>query len=165
MGSEMCIRDRARVEGTAVFLFRDLGKAPPALVNNLQHNKVLHRDTLIVCVRTDEAPQVDPAERAEVTDVAELEPGVRQVLLRFGFMEEPDVPRALQALSDGGRPFDVDNATYFLGRESVHSGDVEGMHPVLEHLFGLLNRGSDSAARFFNLPSERVFEVGTRVEI
>ncbi len=154
--------DLARVDGTAVFLFRDLGKAPPALVNNLRHNRVLHRTTLIVCVQTAEVPRVAPAERAQTT---EIEPGVHQVLLRFGFMEEPDVPAALHLLSAGGLTFVPDEATYFLGRESVHSGKVEGMHPVLEHLFGILNRGSDSAARFFNLPTERVFEVGTRVEI
>jgi KUP system potassium uptake protein len=152
----------ARVDGTAVFLFRDLGKAPPALVNNLRHNKVLHKNTLIVCVQTAGTPRVDPQDRAEVK---ELEPGVRQVLLRFGFMEEPDVPDALEALVGPGLSFAPDEATYFLGRESVLSGKVEGMHPVLENLFGILNRGADSAARFFNLPPERVFEVGTRVEI
>ena len=152
----------ARVEGTAVFLFRDLGKAPPALVNNIRHNKVLHEHTLIVCVKTLDAPWVPPAERAEVT---EIEGGVHQVLLRFGFMEEPDVPVALQELAATGLPFDPEQATYFVGRESVLSGDEEGMHPALEHLFGILNRGADSAARFFNLPTERVFEVGTRVEI
>ena len=154
--------DLARVEGTAVFLFRDLGKAPPALVNNLRHNKVLHQRTLIVCVRTADAPRIDPAQRAEVTDIR---PGVHQVLLRFGFMEEPTVPAALARLTLDGEPFDVEEATYFLGRETVLSGKVEGMHPALEHLFGLLNRGADSAARFFNLPAERVMEVGTRVEI
>ena len=152
----------ARVDGTAVFLFRDLGKAPPALVNNLRHNKVLHDKTLIVCVRTLDTPRVKPAERAEVT---EIQPGLWQVLLQFGFMEDPDVPKALGKLAEEGQPFDPEEATYFLARETVLSGKVEGMHPALEHLFGLLNRGADSAARFFNLPPDRVMEVGTRVEI
>ena len=152
----------ARVEGTAVFLFRDLGKAPPALVNNIEHNKVLHDNTLIVCVRTTDAPRVEPSERAEVTEV---EPGVHQVLLRFGFTEEPDVPKALSELDGQAFTFSPDEATYFIGRESVLSGKVEGMHPAFEHLFGLLNRSADSAARFFNLPAEQVFEVGVRVEI
>ncbi len=151
-----------RVGGTAVFLFRDLGKAPPALVNNLRHNKVLHENTFIVCVHALDAPRVDPGERLEVT---EIQPGVRQVLLRFGFMEDPDVPRALADLAGKGHPFDPEQATYFLARETVLSGKVEGMHPALEHLFGLLNRGADSAARFFNLPPDQVMEVGTRVEI
>ena len=151
-----------RVDGTGVFLFKDLGKAPPALVNNLEHNKVLHRTTLIVAIATVEEPRVDPAERAEVTKV---EPGVHQVLLRYGFMEEPDVPAALSAISLRGYQFDPDDVTYFIGRESIISGKAPGMHPAFEHLFVWLNRGADSAVRFFNLPPERVFEVGSRVEI
>ncbi len=151
-----------RVPGTGVFLFKDLGKAPPALVNNLEHNKVLHQTTLIVSVATVEEPRVDPEFRAEITKV---EPGVFQVLLRYGFMEEPDVPGALSQLKMRGLVFDPDDVTYFIGRESIISGKAPGMHPAFEHLFVWLNRGADSAVRFFNLPPERVFEVGSRVEI
>ncbi len=152
-----------RVPGTAVFLFKDAGKAPPALVNNLRHNKVLHRNTLLVSVVTDEVPRVlDEADRYEVT---RIEPGVHQVVLRFGFMEEPDVPAALSNLKHRGVHFDPDEATYFIGRENVLAGKAPGMHPLLERLFVLLNRGADSASRFFNLPVDRVFEVGSHVEI
>ena len=151
-----------RVPGTGVFLFKDLGKAPPALVNNLEHNKVLHRTTLIVSIETSEEPRVPVEERAQVTKV---EPGVFQVLLSYGFMEEPDVPAALAGLEMRGLTFDPDDVTYFIGRESIVSGKAPGMHPALEHLFVWLNRGADSAVRFFNLPPERVFEVGSRVEI
>ena len=154
--------DIKRVAGTAVFMFKDLGKAPPALVNNLRHNKVLHRTTLLVSVDTDEAPRVDADERCVVTKV---EPGVYQVLLTFGFMEEPDVPAALTQIKMRGIEFDPDHATYFIGRESIVAGKAPGMHPAFEHLFVLLNRGADSASRFFNLPAERVFEVGSQVEI
>ena len=154
--------DIKRVAGTAVFMFKDLGKAPPALVNNLRHNKVLHRTTLLVSVDTDEAPRVDADERCVVTKV---EPGVYQVLLTFGFMEEPDVPAALTQIKMRGIEFDPDHATYFTGRESIVAGKAPGMHPAFEHLFVLLNRGADSASRFFNLPAERVFEVGSQVEI
>ena len=151
-----------RVPGSGVFLFKDIGKAPPALLNNLRHNKVLHRTTLIVSVETAAGPRVDEAERAVVTKV---EPGVFQVMLSYGFMEEPDVPAALSALDVRGLDFDPDDATYFIGRESVVSGKAPGMSPALEHLFVWLNRGADSAVRFFNLPAEQVFEVGSRVEI
>ncbi len=151
-----------RVPGTGVFLFKDLGKAPPALVNNLAHNKVLHRTTLIVAIDTTEEPRVPAEERAEVSKV---EPGVFQVLLRFGFMEEPDVPAALAEIQIRGFEFNPDDVTYFIGRESIVSGKAPGMHPVFEHLFVWLNRGADSAVRFFNLPPEQVFEVGSRVEI
>jgi KUP system potassium uptake protein len=154
--------DIKRVSGTGVFLFKDLGQAPPALVNNLRHNKVLHRTTLIVSVDTGDTPRVDPTERAVVTKV---EPGVFQVLLSYGFMEDPDVPQALGELTVRGLTFDPDDVTYFIGRESVVAGKAPGMHPAFEHLFVWLNRGADSAVRFFNLPDEQVFEVGSRVEI
>jgi len=154
--------DIKRVAGTAVFMFKDLGKAPPALVNNLRHNKVLHKNTLIVSVDTDEAPRVDADERHQITKV---EPGVFQVLLTFGFMEEPDVPLALSQIDHREIHFDKEHATYFIGRESIVAGKAPGMHPALEHLFVLLNRGADSASRFFNLPADKVFEVGSQVEI
>ena len=154
--------DIKKVNGTGVFLFKDLGMAPPALINNLHHNKVLHKTTLIVSVETADEPRIDPADRAEVTKV---EPGVFQVLLTFGFMEDPDVPAALTALDVRGLTFDPHDVTYFIGRESVVAGKAPGMNPALEHLFVWLNRGADSAVRFFKLPDEQVFEVGSRVEI
>ena len=154
--------DIKRVPGTAVFMFKDLGKAPPALVNNLRHNKVLHRTTLIVSIDTMEVPRVSRAERAETSKV---EPGVYQVLLRFGFMEEPDVPAALAAIRIRGLEFDPHDVTYFIGRESIVAGKAPGMNVLAEHLFVILNRGADSASRFFNLPPDRVFEVGSQVEI
>ncbi|MFP5327580.1 MAG: potassium transporter Kup [Acidimicrobiia bacterium] len=151
-----------RVEGTAVFLFKDLGMAPPALISNIRHNKVVHENTLVVSVETADEPRVSQEERCEVETVAH---GVHQVLLRFGFMEEPNVPDALASCSGQAFRFRPDEATYFIGRESVVAGKAPGMHPLLERLFVLLNRGADSAARFFGLPPERVFEVGTRVEL
>ena len=154
--------DAVRVPGTAVFLFKDLGKAPPALVNNLRHNKVLHENTLVVSIVTVEMPRVPLDDRAEIMGIEE---GVRQVLLRFGFMEEPDVPAALAAAHVPGIDLESDDITYFVGRETVSSTSVPGMHPALEQLYVLLHRGADSASRFFNLPADRVFEVGARVEI
>jgi KUP system potassium uptake protein len=151
-----------RVDGTAVFMFKDLGKAPPALVNNLRHNKVLHKTTLIVSVETDDQPRVEAGDRCSITKV---EPGVYQVLLNFGFMDEPDVPAALAQIQVRGLEFHPEQATYFIGRESIVAGKAPGMHPAAEHLFVWLNRGADSASRFFNLPADRVFEVGSQVEI
>ena len=151
-----------RVEGTAVFLFKDLGMAPPALITNMQHNRVVHENTLVVSVETADTPRVEPADRCRSESVAH---GVHQVLLRFGFMEEPNVPVALAAASGRGFRFRPEEATYFIGRESVVAGKAPGMHPLLERLFVLLNRGADSASRFFGLPPDRVFEVGSRVEL
>ena len=150
-----------RVPGSAVFMFKDLGKAPPALVNNLRHNKVLHRTTLIVSVDTAEVPRLDGPRHV----VTKVEPGVYQVLLRYGFMEEPDVVAALGDIHIRGLDFDVSTATFFIGHESIIAGKAPGMHPAREHLFVLLNRGADSASRFFKLPNDRIFEVGSQVEI
>jgi KUP system potassium uptake protein len=131
-------------------------------VNNLRHNKVLHQTTLIVSVETSDEPRVEPSERCELVKVA---PGVFQVQLTYCFMEDPDVPAALAAIEQRGLEFDPDDVTYFLGHESIVAGKAPGMNPLAEHLFVLLNRGADSASRFFNLPPEKVFEVGSHVEI
>ena len=151
-----------RVDGTAVFLFKEAGLAPPALVSNLEHNHVLHRTTAVVAVTTETRPRVRSEERVHVETVA---PGVIAVRLAFGFMEQPDVPAALRAVEVDGEPIDVDGASYFLGHESVVVSSRPGMHPLRERLFVLLHRGADSAARFFRLPPDRVYEVGARVEI
>jgi KUP system potassium uptake protein len=150
------------VPGTAVFLFKDPGMAPPALLNNLRHNKVLHRTTVVVAVATDDVPRVQPERRAEIERLAN---GIFAVTLHFGFMEEPDVPAALAALHGDGLEIDPESTSYFVGRESVLPSDIEGMPLPLERLYALLHRGADSAARFFGLPPDRIFEVGAHVEI
>jgi KUP system potassium uptake protein len=80
-------------------------------------------------------------------------------------MDDPNVPAALQQLDHRGIEYDPEDVTYFIGHESIVAGKAPGMNPLAEHLFVLLNRGADSAVRFFNLPTDRVFEVGSRVEI
>jgi KUP system potassium uptake protein len=153
----------ARVPGTAVYLFKDAGAAPPALVANLEHNKVLHETTLLLSVSVAEVPRVDPENRVTYTAIG---PGIHQLELLFGFMDEPDVPDALATMDViPDFQFDLSTTTFFLGREAVGAGKVPGMHPWREELFVLLNRGAASASRFFNLPPDRVFEVGTQVEI
>ncbi len=155
-------QDVAVVPGTAVFLFRDAGQAPPAMINNLDHNHVRHESTVLLAIDVTDAPFVEAAEQATVEAVG---PGLHQVVLHFGYLDELDVPARLAELEIDGAPVDVSDATYFVGRESVVQSDLEGMHPALEHLYTFLHRNADSATRFFNLPSERVFEVGARVEI
>jgi KUP system potassium uptake protein len=150
----------ARVPGIAVYLFKDEGAAPPALLSNLRHNRVLHDIVLLVSVHTQDVPRVDDEDRATITDLGE---GIQQVRLDYGFMEDPDIPQALSLLP--GLEKVADDATYFVGRESVTAGKVPGMHPWREELFVLLNRGAANASRFFKLPPDQVFEVGTHVEI
>ncbi|MGB0112299.1 MAG: potassium transporter Kup [Ilumatobacteraceae bacterium] len=154
--------DVARVPGVAVYMFKDAGCAPPAMIANLEHNHVLHRLTLLVAVETADVPRVPVEERLTQRKVG---PGIQQVDLVFGFLDSPNVPDALRSLDLGGQDFDPDQATYFIGREAVMSTKAPGMHPIREHLFVGLNRSASSASRFFSLPRSRVFEVGTVVEI
>lgn len=162
VGREAIAASVARVPGTAVYLFKDAGAAPPALVSNLEHNKVLHERTLLLSVEVDEIPRVDPDDRATISTVG---PGLHQIVLRYGFVEQPDVPEALATIELPGGPFDIAATTFFVGRESVTAGKAPGMQPWREELFVILNRGAASASRFFGLPPERVLEVGTHVEI
>ena len=150
----------ARVPGVAVYMFKDEGAAPPALMSNLKHNRVLHDAVLLVSVHTEDVPRLDDTNRAVITELGE---GIQQVRFNYGFMEDPDIPAALEAHPEVLA--DVSTATYFLGRESVTAGKAPGMHPWREELFVLLNRGAANASRFFKLPADQVFEVGTHVEI
>ncbi len=151
-----------RVPGIAVYMFKDVGAAPLALLSNLKHNKVLHQTTALVSVEITDQPRVPDGERAELTSLGH---GIFQIRLHYGFMDEPDIPAALSTIELDGVRFVADVVTYFLGRESVTAGKTPGMHPAREELFVLLNRGAASAARFFHLPPDQVFEVGTQVEI
>ena len=152
----------ARVPGTAVYLFKDAGVGPPALMSNLRHNKVLHQHTLLVAIHTADVPRISKLHRVQHERIG---PGIHQVHLYFGFMESPDVPTALALIDIPGFRFDPNDTTYLLGRELVTATRTPGMHPLREHLFAAMNRSSASAARFFGLPTERVFEVGTQVDI
>lgn len=152
----------SRVPGAAVYMFKDAGAAPPALIANIRHNHVLHQLTLLLSVETLDVPYVAAEERLSQRKIA---PGIQQVVVRFGFRDDPDVPQALRRLDLGGRPFDPDAASYFVGRENVRATKAPGMNPARERLFVALNRGASSASRFFSLPAERVFEVGTYVDL
>jgi KUP system potassium uptake protein len=123
---------------------------------------VRHTDTYLVAIDVSDAPYVGDDDRVSVET---LRPGLHQVFLRFGYLDELDIPAALSALTIADEPIDLTEATYFVGRETVRQGDLEGMHPALEHLYTVLHRGADTATRFFNLPPDRVFEVGTPVEL
>jgi KUP system potassium uptake protein len=151
-----------RVPGIAVYMFKDGGSAPPALIANLKHNHVLHRLTLMVSVTTSDVPRVAPADRVHARKVGS---GIQQVELCFGFLDEPNVPAALALLDIPGQQFDPELVTYFIGRETVSARKAPGMRPLREQLFVALNRSASSATRFFSLPPDRVFEVGTLVEI
>jgi KUP system potassium uptake protein len=155
-------RSVPRVPGTAVYMFKDPGAAPPALLVNLEHHKVLHARVLAVAVRVSEDAYVDKAGALTVSDCGA---GLHQIVICHGFMEDADVVGSLSGLDLPGGPFDSREATYFLGDEIVVPHEIEGMHPWREQLYEVLDRSAESAARFFDLPADRVVTVGTHVEI
>jgi KUP system potassium uptake protein len=151
-----------RVPGTAVYLFKDDGMAPPSLITNLKHNKVLHQRTLLVSVHTRDVPTIAESERVTMN---KLDAGCYWVGIDYGFMEDPDVPAALSSIEHADYEFRPDETTYYVGRETIQITALPGMAPWREQLFEILNRGAASAARFFKLPPEQVFEVGAQIEI
>ena len=155
-------RELQRVPGTAVFLFKDAGATPPALLVNLAHNKVLHETVLLLSIVTADVPNVAPDKRAEVDEIG---PSIWQVILTFGYLDQPNVPVALSQLADGQLSFDMNDLTYFLGRETIIAAPLPNMALWREKLFVMQSRTAASAARFFYLPAERVLEVGTTIEI
>lgn len=152
----------ARVPGTAVFLFKGSGAAPPALITNTRHNRVVHERVILLSVVTSDAATVPPSERARIKEYGD---GFYQLELSYGFTEDPDVEVALSQLDDPRLRFDPERLTYFLGRETVIATSLPGMSNWRERLFALQLRTAASAARFFRLPSDRVVEVGSQVEI
>ncbi len=150
-----------RVPGMAIFLTGNPGYVPTSLLHNLKHNKVLHEKVLFVTVLTADEPEVPQDRRSEV---AELAPGINRVVLRYGFMESPNIPRALEEL-ESKIDFDPMQASYFLGREVL----VPAMAPKMPWwrlwLFLVMARNSVPATEFFRIPSDRVVELGVRVAI
>jgi KUP system potassium uptake protein len=151
-----------RVPGTAVFLVVDRGLTPNALLHNLKHNKVLHERNLFVTVQHHEVPRIDDEERAETVDLGH---DCRQVTIHFGFKDEPDVPAALKRLSAHGCDVDDMDTSYFLSRDIIVPTFGGGMAAWREKLFAGLHRNAAGAADFLRLPTNRVVELGSKVEI
>jgi KUP system potassium uptake protein len=150
------------VPGLAVFLTGNPDYVPAALLHNLKHNKVLHERVLFVTVQNVDEPEVGPDRR---TEVSQLAPGIHRVVLRYGFMESPNIPRALEDLNSRGVPFDPMQASYFLGREVLVPAMVPRLPIWRLWLFLVMARNAVPATEFFRIPSDRVVELGVRVAI
>lgn len=151
-----------RVSGTAVFLVAEEGLTPNALMHNLKHNKVLHEYNLFVTVKHHEVPWIGFNERVSM---ASLGHDCWQVTLNFGFKNDPDVPEALQLLKGRGVPLDDMDTSYFLSRDTVIPTFGDGMALWREKLFASMHRNAADMADFLNLPSNRIVELGAKVEI
>jgi KUP system potassium uptake protein len=151
-----------RVAGTAVFLSADVGLTPNALMHNLKHNKVLHEYNLFVAVKHHEVPWIGFDKRIEMEPLGH---DCWQIVLHFGFKNDPDVPEALKLLEDRGIPLPEMDTSYFLSRDIVIPTFGEGMAMWREKLFASMHRNAAAAADFLNLPSNRIVELGAKVEI
>ncbi len=151
-----------RVAGTAVFLSAEPGTTPNALLHNLKHNKVLHDQNLFVTVQHHEVPWIPFSKRVEVESLGHC---CWAVTLHFGFKNEPDVPEALQLIASRGVQLDDMETSYFLSRDIVIPTLGSGMAAWREKLFASMHRNAAGAADFLNLPTNRVVELGSKLEI
>jgi KUP system potassium uptake protein len=151
-----------RVPGTAVFLTSTPQSAPTALMHSLKHYKVLHEHNVILTIETEQVPKVEAAERVAIERVGQT---FTRVQLRFGFMEQPNVPRALAIARKLGWTFDIMSTSFFLSRRALKPARHSGMPRWQDHLFIMLARMANDATDYFQIPTGRVVEVGTQVTI
>jgi KUP system potassium uptake protein len=152
----------ARVSGTAIFMASTAAGVPSALLHNIKHNKVLHERVVILTVSIEDVPFVDPEERYSVKDFGN---GFYRLTLRFGFLEETDVPAALKGVSMCGEPFNMMKTSFFLSRQTLIASEKPGMALWREKLFAWMLRNAASAMEFFRLPTNRVVELGSQLKI
>jgi KUP system potassium uptake protein len=150
------------VPGTAVFLTSEPDSAPTALLHNLKHNKVLHQHNVILTIKIADTPRVPESERVELVPVSPL---FIRVTLRFGFMETPNVPKALAIARKRGWQFDIMSTSFFLSRRSLKPQAHAGIPRWQDRLFIALARSANDATDFFQIPTGRVVEVGTQVTV
>ena len=143
-----------RVPGTAIFLSAAPESAPTALLHSLKHYKVLHDHNVILTIVTENVPRVAPKDRVACW-----------VILHFGFMETPNVPKALAIARKQGLTFDIMSTSFFLSRRSVRPDARSGMPLWQDRLFIFLAQNADDASSYFQLPTDRVVEIGTQVTV
>jgi KUP system potassium uptake protein len=152
----------ARVPGTAVFMTPSNDYLPPALLHNLKHNKVLHERNVLLSVETLNVPRAESGERVNYVDLGH---GFSRLTLRYGYMEDPQVPRALRDWPIPGPKFDAMDTTFFASRETLSAREDQGMALWRDKLFLLMSRNATPATEYFGIPGNRLVELGTQVVI
>ncbi|MFA6218240.1 MAG: potassium transporter Kup [Erythrobacter sp.] len=151
-----------RVPGTAIFMASQTAGVPSALLHNIKHNKVLHERVVILTVQIAEVPYVDAEKRCEIHDLGD---GFFRAVLHYGFMEETDVPQGLKQMQRCGGDFDMMHTSFFLSRQTLLPSAKPGMPIWRERIFAWMLRNAATAMDFFRLPTNRVVELGSQVEI
>jgi len=156
-----------RVPGTAVFLNRGKSTTPLAMRANVEHNHILHEHVVILSIETLMVPHVAETERLAVDDLGYSDDGITFVAARFGYMDEPNVPRVLRLAAAAGLecPLEVDEASYFLSKIELHTGEEPGLRRWRKHLFVATSRITADAAEYFGLPRERTVIMGSRIDV
>ena len=150
------------VPGTAVFLTSDPSSAPTALLHNLKHNKILHEHNVILTIKTADTPRVPDDDRVHITQVSRL---FAKVGIAFGFMETPNIPKALAIARKQGWQFDIMSTSFYLSRRALKPAAHSGMPRWQDRLFIVLAKSASDASDFFQIPTGRVVEVGTQITI
>jgi KUP system potassium uptake protein len=153
---------RTRVSGTAIFLSATPESAPTALLHSLKHYKVLHEYNVILTIITENVPRVAPERRVEMQEIGH---SFMRVILHFGFMETPNVPKALAIARKQGLSFDIMSTSFFLSRRVVRPDAKSGMPAWQDRLFIFLAQNADDASSYFHLPTDRVVEIGTQITV
>jgi KUP system potassium uptake protein len=151
-----------RVDGTAVFMTSGDLAVPPILLHHLRHNQVLHRQVVLLRVETEEIPRVSAAERLHIEA---LEAGLHRVVVRYGFMQTPDIPVALRLCEGLGLVVDLDTTTFYVGRVTLWPRGDFGLPLWQDRVFDFMARNAARATAYYHLPPERVVEIGIQVEI
>jgi KUP system potassium uptake protein len=151
-----------RVPGTAVFMTSNADGIPPVLLHHVKHNKMLHEQVVLLSIGTAQVPSVPFGKNFEVEELGE---GFWRVSARYGFMQTPNVPRLLAAALAGGLAVDLDDTSYYLGRETLLTGGSSKLATWRKALFAYLSRNSRPATEFFGLPPNRVVELGAQIQL
>jgi KUP system potassium uptake protein len=151
-----------RVRGTAVFMTGGTDTVPIALLHNLKHNKVLHQRVVFLTVVTEDIPRVPARDRVVVEGLAE---GFYRITVRYGFFQEPDIPKVLRLCKAFGLEFEMMDTSFFLGRETMVSSTHPEMPEWRQRLFVIMSRSAVSATDFFRIPAGRVVELGIQVQM
>jgi len=161
--ADLHVRPLHRIPGTGVFMTPNPNGVPPVLLHHVKHNRVLHEHVVLLAVTTLTVPEVPAAERAKVTKLGE---GFYQLRAQYGFMESPDVPDLLRRCARGeGFPVGEHDVTYYLGRETLLTTGPSNLAGWRKRLFAVMSRNAQSATAFFNIPPNRVVELGTQVQL
>ncbi len=151
-----------RIQGTAVFMTSSKEGVPAALLHNLKHNQVLHERVVLVTVQTADAPYVNDFDRIFLHRMGK---GFMRVIVRYGFMESPDIPSVLEQCKRHGERFDIMETTFYLSRETIIPSFNKKISPMRARLFAVMSKNATSASDFFKIPTNRVVELGTQLVI